>query len=301
MSVISYYFPNDCDVSGSWCRCVSSLPKRERTYHSVLQCKCGEEKRIHKWNWEVDTQLSIPNVVLSNNNLDVLFHPTYSSGTAAVRGNLPLQHNVHHYWEIKILTHLYGTDVMIGVGTSRMVMSEWQLRFSSMLGCNRESWGFSYTGFIQHNCLTRSYGSCFTMGSLIGVHLDMWTGTLRYYLNRRPLGVAFTNVKKCDLYPMVCSTAAHSAMRITCSLSEPPSLQIDCLKFIAKYPTLVGQFWSIPGIARMLEKKYFWLIPSPPVKNEFKLELEDECVLSTDLINQHYQRMRRRTDHARKF
>lgn len=262
MAVISNYFTKDVNQSGAWCNCVKTI---SNSYNDLLQCNCGEEQKIHQWCWESNDQLT--NVVLSNNNHDVLFHPTYSSGTAAVRGNLQLEQNSHHFWEIKILSHLYGTDVMIGVGTSRMIMSEWKLRFSSMLGCNRESWGFSYNGCIQHNRLTRSYGPCFTMGSLVGVHLDMCAGTLSYYLNRKPLGIAFTNLKGYDLYPMVCSTAAHSAMRITCSVSVPPSLQIECLKFIGKDPSLIGQFWNVPGIVKMLEKKYFWLIPPPPIKS----------------------------------
>ncbi|KAK4874170.1 hypothetical protein RN001_013530 [Aquatica leii] len=119
---------------------------------------------------------------------------------------------------------------MIGVGTSKLVLSNWKFKFSSMLGYDTESWGYSYRGEIQHNGLVCRYGSYFTIGSLVGVHLDMWTGTLQYYLNRRPLGIAFKSLKNYDLYPMVSSTAAQSSMRITCCLSQEPTLQAECLK-----------------------------------------------------------------------
>jgi hypothetical protein len=32
------------------------------------------------------------------------------------------------------------------------------------------------------------YGPPYGRGSIIGVHLDMWKGTLQFYLNRKPLG-----------------------------------------------------------------------------------------------------------------
>lgn len=170
---------------------------------------------------------------------------------------------------------------MIGVGTSKVVLSDWKLRFCSMLGYDQESWGYSYTGKIQHGRLTCNYGSRYSLGSLIGVHVDMCTGTLEYYLNRRPLGikqvncsysliyvrflgVAFKGLKRHELYPMVSSTAAQSAMRITCSVSEVPSLQIECLKYINRSPKLLKLFWTIPGLAKMVEKRYFWLVSRLP-------------------------------------
>lgn len=97
--------------SMSWCNCSSSVSCKG----DMLQCHCGEEWPIHEWNWEKDS--SVNDVVLSNENRDVLFHPVYSSGTAAVRGQQQLKQNVHYYWEIKMLTNLYGTDV-VSIGHS---------------------------------------------------------------------------------------------------------------------------------------------------------------------------------------
>lgn len=77
------------------------------------------------------------------------------------------------------------------------------------------------------------------------------------------VGIAFRGLKNYELYPMVSSTAAQSAMRITCALSEVPTLQIDCLKLISSNPILLKQYWSIPSLAKIVEKKYFWLAPKP--------------------------------------
>lgn len=77
---------------------------------------------------------------------------------------------------------------MIGVGTSKVNLEVARLTFTSLLGHDSESWGFSYRGCVQHRGLMRKYGLPFAQGSLVGVHLDMWKGTLEFYLNRKPLG-----------------------------------------------------------------------------------------------------------------
>ena len=49
---------------------------------------------------------------------EVLFHPTVSHGTAAVRGSRCLSHGLH-YWEIEMVSKCYGTDMVsagVGVG-----------------------------------------------------------------------------------------------------------------------------------------------------------------------------------------
>lgn len=75
-----------------------------------LQCTCGEDIGIFNWSWSKANSSS--NTRITNNNKDILFHPLYSSGTAAVRGDVPFQPNFHYYWEIKMISNLYGTDVV---------------------------------------------------------------------------------------------------------------------------------------------------------------------------------------------
>ena len=76
---------------------------------------------------------------------------------------------------------------MVGVGTSKANLNEEDM-FCSLLGKDRESWGYSYKGYIQHDGKTKGYTSCFGQGNLVGVHLDTWKGHLQFFLNRKPLG-----------------------------------------------------------------------------------------------------------------
>ncbi|XP_022916517.1 SPRY domain-containing SOCS box protein 3 [Onthophagus taurus] len=257
-----------------------------------LPCTCGETNQTYNWNWEPQRTGTH---VLSNGNREVVFHPVYSPGTAAVRGNKILEKNMHHYWEIKILTKLYGTDVMIGVGTPDVSLEERQYKFCSMLGCEDQSWGYSYRGSLQHNKLTREYGPPFGIGTIIGIHLDMYSGTLEYYMNRKPLGIAFRGLKNKDLYPMVCSTAAQSSIRLISAFSFPDSLEMTCLKVISSRATLKKQFNSIPGLTRLIKPEYFWCLPGKDERNlDIELSVEDEAILPLKTVVEIETRQRKR-------
>lgn len=243
-----------------------------------LQCKCGEDTTLFDWTWQNENS---SNIKMSEEGKEVLFHPVYSSGTAAVRGNVPFQQNYHYYWEIKMVSKLYGTDVMIGVGTSKIILADWKFKFCSLLGIDSESWGYSYHGNIQHNKLRRKYGTKFGLGSIIGVHLDMCSGTLEYFLNRKSLGIAFRGLKGKELYPMVCSTAAQSAVRVTCCVSKESTLQMSCLERIMKHSALFNQYRKIPGLTRICDKQYFWMQPQPEPDEKRRLaELDEDVALS---------------------
>ena len=62
------------------------------------------------WVWEEENKSS--DVVLQNNNSEVYFHPDYSCGTAAVRGKRQLREGEEHYWEVKLSSAVYGTDMV---------------------------------------------------------------------------------------------------------------------------------------------------------------------------------------------
>lgn len=67
-----------------------------------------ENKIQYNWDW-----LSTPgNTVVFTEKGDIVFHPIYSSGTAIVRGCKPFLINRHYFWEFKICSKLYGTDVV---------------------------------------------------------------------------------------------------------------------------------------------------------------------------------------------
>lgn len=82
-----------------------------RIADGVLQCKCGEGVNRFEWKFKKDEEDSL-DIVLTNDDRDVMFHPTYSQGTALLRGDRPFEKNKHYYWEVKMTSNLYGTDVV---------------------------------------------------------------------------------------------------------------------------------------------------------------------------------------------
>ncbi|XP_031833859.1 SPRY domain-containing SOCS box protein 3 isoform X3 [Nomia melanderi] len=142
---------------------------------------------MHEWEW--DKEYATTSITLFEQNLSVQFHGIFSNGTSAVRGTKLLEKGRHHYWELKILTPTYGTDIMIGVGTDKVDMNSRKNDFCSFLGLDQESFGFSYRGYIQYDGKKRKYGCCFDQDSLVGVHLNTWNGTLEFFHNRKSLGM----------------------------------------------------------------------------------------------------------------
>lgn len=43
---------------------------------------------------------------------EVMFHPRFSVGTACVRADRPLRYGYQHYFELKVLTPCFGTDIV---------------------------------------------------------------------------------------------------------------------------------------------------------------------------------------------
>lgn len=220
-------------------------------------CGCGEEYEIVKWRWDAN-RCSPRWVELYEDNKQVVFHPLYSSGTAVAKGNIGLQHNMHYYWEIKMLTQPYGTDIMVGLGTNAVGVA--LNDYATFLGANENSFGLSYTGAICQNGVVIDDCPGFCKGTIIGVMVDMFQGTLEFYLNREPQGISFTGLRHLNtLYPMVSSTAAMSSMRLTYASSWKNSLLINAAKVLAS--SVTGQYFfdnMPPGLARDLEFD-FWI------------------------------------------
>ncbi|XP_043498752.1 SPRY domain-containing SOCS box protein 3-like isoform X1 [Polistes fuscatus] len=223
----------------------------------LIESITSHRYNVHEWAW--DEKCISKTSELSKDNLEVKFHPKLSIGTAYVRGNVSMQKGRHHYWEIKMMTVTYGTDVMIGVGTSKIDLTGIKDTFCSLLGRDKESWGFSYKGYIQHAGERRIYTKRFCRGDLVGVHFDGWKGTLQYFLNRKPLGIAFTGLQNTTLYPMVCSTAANSKVIITHCSSVPASLQMECLSLLQPVQRLYLSY-AFPGLRYLLTSIFFKIL-----------------------------------------
>lgn len=79
----------------------------ENLNEGKLQCQCGESG-VYNWTWKPKVATNI----IVKSNQEIIFHPAYSSGTAILRGEQPFAKNQHHFWEMKILSNLYGSDVV---------------------------------------------------------------------------------------------------------------------------------------------------------------------------------------------
>ncbi len=165
----------------------------------------------------------------------VHFHPNWSNGTAAVRGNVPFSQG-RHYWEVRLSQRIFGTSMMFGVCTkdTRLHVDS----FVNLIGEDHRSWGLSHKGLLWHKGKWRHYTRNFreNESTTIGLLLDMEQGTLTYYKDGICLGIAFTGLDKVqeDLYPVVSSTAAKTEMTLGVTLRGYHDLQDRCRAAILK-------------------------------------------------------------------
>ncbi|XP_012692573.1 SPRY domain-containing SOCS box protein 3 isoform X2 [Clupea harengus] len=261
---ISAVMPLVVPVTGeSFCQCPTQT---EVTYDPssgapILDCVCGEEDQTCDWVWDDTCKSS--STYLSCSNRKVSFHSEYSCGTAAIRGTKELADG-QHFWEIKMMSPVYGTDMMVGVGTSEVNLDQFRNSFSSLLGIDGDSWGLSYTGVLHHKGSKMRFSPRFGQGSIIGVHLDSWLGTLTFYKNRRCIGVAAHQLQNRRLYPMVCSTAAKSSMKVIRSCSVPTSLQYLCCARLSQLmppsADTLGVLPLPPGLRKLLRSQLGWVL-----------------------------------------
>ncbi|XP_012866714.1 PREDICTED: SPRY domain-containing SOCS box protein 3 [Dipodomys ordii] len=140
--------PSAVPVTGeSFCDCQgqreASLCGSLRPAHRGKDCRCGEEDEYFDWVWDDASRSSA--TLLSCDKRKVSFHMEYSCGTAAIRGAKELGEG-QHFWEIKMTSPVYGTDMMVGIGTSDVDLDKYHHTFCSLLGRDEDSWGLSYTG-----------------------------------------------------------------------------------------------------------------------------------------------------------
>ncbi|XP_050836155.1 SPRY domain-containing SOCS box protein 3 isoform X3 [Serinus canaria] len=265
-SSLSPSIPSAIPVTGeSYCNCEnqSEAPycSSLHTLHRVRDCRCGEEDEYFDWVWDELNKSTA--TLLTCDNRKVNFHMEYSCGTAAIRGNKELAEG-QHFWEIKMTSPVYGTDMMVGIGTSDVNLDKYCHTFCSLLGKDEDSWGLSYTGLLHHKGDKTNFSSRFGQGSIIGVHLDTWHGTLTFFKNRKCIGVAATKLQNKKFYPMVCSTAAKSSMKVIRSCASRTSLQyLCCFRLRQLLPDYVDTLEVLPlppGLKQVLHNKLGWVL-----------------------------------------
>lgn len=270
--------PSTDPVTGeSFCQCQH---QEESTLGAILtgislisDCQCGEEDQDFDWVW--DEKCNASGAFLSCDNRKVSFHSDYSCGTAAIRGNKELADG-QHFWEVKMTSPVYGTDMMVGIGTLEVNLEKFKYSFGSFLGHDEDSWGLSYTGQFQHRGDKVGFSSRFGQGSIIGVHLDTWHGTLTFYKNRHCIGVAATRLQNKKFYPMVCSTAAKSSMKVIRACYTPTSLQyLCCVQLRHMSPQcsdVLGALDIPPGLHTLLQAQMGWVFSLESSTNQDTLE-----------------------------
>lgn len=258
--------PTALPVTGeSYCGCVSQNDTRYcrsmRSFHRMKDCHCGEKDEYFEWMWDDSTKSS--NTLLSCENREVNFHMDYSCGTAAVRGDKEMSEG-QHFWEIKMTSPVYGTDMMVGIGTTDVKLDKFRHTFCSLLGKDENSWGLSYTGVLHHKGAKSHFSTRFGQGSIIGIHLDTWHGVLTFFKNRKCIGMAATKLQNKKFFPMVCSTAARSSMKVIRSCFSPTSLQyLCCLRLQQLVPEHIDKLEVLPlppGLKRMLRNQLGWVL-----------------------------------------
>ncbi|XP_050536308.1 SPRY domain-containing SOCS box protein 3-like [Daktulosphaira vitifoliae] len=185
-----------------------------------------------EWSW--DHLEATTDVIIADDSFNIIVHPNSSRGTGAVRGNIPFIPGQIYYWEIEVNGSHTATDMIVGVGTKDFNLKSSEDKYCSLIGSDNKSWGYSYTGVKQHDGKRKAYGLRFDKEkTLIGVRLDMWRGTLEFFHNRNPLGVAYEKLNKENLlYPMVCSTACRTQFTVKYCRSLPVNLQLLCLQVL---------------------------------------------------------------------
>uniref|UniRef100_A0A4W4ED89 Uncharacterized protein n=1 Tax=Electrophorus electricus TaxID=8005 RepID=A0A4W4ED89_ELEEL len=127
-------------------------------------------------------------------------HLDYSHGTAAVHGNQELPPGIQHFWEIKMTSPIYGTDMVRTTNYIRCIQTfDW-------------CWGLSYTGLLHHKGVKVVFSSCYGQVSIIGLHLDTWHGTLTFCLR-----CGCHRAAEHDLLPDGMLHRVKSSMKLICS------------------------------------------------------------------------------------
>jgi len=219
----------------------------------VLESEDNENAKCEGFSngdWEWSCLHKSPEVVLSKDRSAAYFYVNNlmeSTGTAGVRGTKGFFEG-EHYWEVTFIEPPIGTSVMVGVGTAGACLHTDNYKYVNLIGQDKESWGLSYKGKIWHNGVSREYcDPWYNETTVIGVHLNLYKGTLSFYVNGRPLGIAFKGLNCTKmLYPLVSSTTEGSEICLGKRISRYLTLQEKCFNAIARSLKQSGDIDTLP-------------------------------------------------------
>lgn len=70
-------------------------------------------------------------------------------------------------------------------------------------------------------------------------------------------GIAIKSLQGLQLYPMVSSTAAQSAMRVIYAVSQPVDLKLLSLQALRNDSHMMGQLALVPGLKRFIDNTWW--------------------------------------------
>jgi SPRY domain-containing SOCS box protein 3 len=227
------------------CNCsISGMAVSECELHPKIPFKnVIKTLQVDNWTWHRDPYICSFTSDAYIEEKTVIFHPTFSFGTAAVRGAKRLTARTRAYWEI-LVPYCYGTSMMFGIGTVKTKM-RYPISFNDILGNNDTSMGLNHKGVIFRNqCSSRFIPALpeheHGLGIILGLYFNGPEKTLGYFLNDEPLGTAFYNIDTSETYyPMISSTAQKSQFTLVHMYSNlindsetPPTLFDFCISKI---------------------------------------------------------------------
>jgi SPRY domain-containing SOCS box protein 3 len=206
---------------------------------SELPAECQGRAEFVSDDWTWSSEFKSPEAILSSDKTSAYFHvdPLLESfGTAGVRGKKGFKDG-EHYWEVALLEPAYGTSVMIGVCTKQAQLHAGNYNYVNLIGKDATGWGLSYKGTFWHNGVSRQFcPPFFEASTVIGVHLNLYEGTLSFYINGQFQGVACQglNLLGEELYPMISSTATGTELQVGLRKCRYFSLQEKCYHALAR-------------------------------------------------------------------
>ena len=143
-----------------------------------------------------------------------------------------------HYWEMKLnRVDIFALNVHVGiVGRGKPLSPDRELASRDRIRTQDqkpERWGLSSKGYLypkHHARVQGTYSQVFPRQTVIGLLLDRREGTLSYYQDGVPLGVAFTipNYLDYELFPAVWNINTRTYLKIGRRLMSLNNLQERC-------------------------------------------------------------------------
>jgi SPRY domain-containing SOCS box protein 3 len=116
-------------------------------------------------------------------------------------------------------------------------------------GRDDQSWGLSYKGNTWHKGQpTRYCDPFYDQSTVIGVHLNLYTGTITFYKDGKSLGVAFKAIETAgkEFYPVICSTAINTELEVGIQTCRYSSLHEKCCLVVAQSVDMTRNIKYLP-------------------------------------------------------